>query len=135
MCPVLVLSEFPLSTHLPTLEEWTAELAVGCWLMAVGCWLLAVGCWLLAVGCWLLAVGCWLLAVGCWLLAVGSLLVVLTTGFEPTRVDLTRFETMRLDHSATPLLAASKKEKVLPRYVTPIYCLHQLSDEMSLRSL
>ena len=46
VCPVLVPSELLLSTHLPTLEGWTAELAVRLWL------------------------------------------VVPTTGFEPTRVDL-----------------------------------------------
>ena len=45
-CPVLVLSELSLSTHLPTSEGWTAELTVGLWV------------------------------------------VVPTTGFEPTRVDL-----------------------------------------------
>ena len=33
-------------------------------------------------------------------LTVGSSLVVPTTGFEPTRVDLTRFETLRLNHSS-----------------------------------
>ena len=46
VCPVLAPSESLLSTHLPTLEGWTAELTVGLWL------------------------------------------VVPTTGFEPTRVDL-----------------------------------------------
>ena len=69
---------------------------------AAGSWLLAVGCWLLAVGCWLLAAGCWLLAAGCWLLAAALWLVVPTTGFEPKRVDLTRFETLCLNHSGTP---------------------------------
>ena len=34
MCPVLVPSELLLSTHLPTSEGWTAELAVGFWLVA-----------------------------------------------------------------------------------------------------
>ena len=34
-------------------------------------------------------------------LTVGLWLVVPTTGFEPTRGDLTRFETLRLNHSAT----------------------------------
>ena len=33
VCPVLVLSELLLSTHLPTLEGWTAELTVGLWLV------------------------------------------------------------------------------------------------------
>ena len=37
-------------------------------------------------------------------LTVGLRLVVPTTGFEPKRVDLARFETMRLNHSATPPL-------------------------------
>ena len=46
-----------MSTHLPTLEGWTAELAVDIWL------------------------------------------VVPTTGFEPMRVDLTRFEISHLNHS------------------------------------
>ena len=46
VCPVLVPSELLLSTQLPTSEGWTAELAVGLWL------------------------------------------VVPTTGFERTRVDL-----------------------------------------------
>ena len=36
-------------------------------------------------------------------LAVGLWLVVPTTGLEPTRVDSTKFETLRLNHSATPL--------------------------------
>ena len=31
VCPVLVPSELPLSTHLPTSEGWTAELTVGLW--------------------------------------------------------------------------------------------------------
>ena len=31
VCPVLVPSEFLLSTHLPTSEGWTAELTVGLW--------------------------------------------------------------------------------------------------------
>ena len=53
VCPVLVPSELLLSTHLPTLEGWRAELTVGLWLM------------------------------------------IPTTGFEPTRVDLARFETLR----------------------------------------
>ena len=65
MCPVLVPSELLLSTHLPTLRGWTAELTVGLWL------------------------------------------VVPTTGFEPKQLDLTRFETLRLDHLATP---AGKEE-------------------------
>ena len=56
----LCLSEFLLSTHLPTSEGWTAELTVGLWL------------------------------------------VVPTTGFEPMRVYLTRFETRCLNQSATP---------------------------------
>ena len=56
---LLVPSEFPLS-HLPTLEGWTAELAVG-------------------------------------LLFVASV-----TGFEPTQVDPTGFETFCLNHLATP---------------------------------
>ena len=60
ICPVLVPLELLLSNHLPTSEGWTAELAVGLWLM------------------------------------------VPMTGFEPTRVDLARFETLRLNHSATP---------------------------------
>ena len=34
VCPVLVSSELLLSTHLPTLEGWTAELNVGLWLVA-----------------------------------------------------------------------------------------------------
>ena len=59
MCPVPVPSELLLSTHLPTSEGWTVELAVGLWL------------------------------------------VVSTTGFEPTRADLTILETLRLNHSAT----------------------------------
>ena len=29
-----------LSTRSPTSEGWTAELAVGCWLLAVGLWLM-----------------------------------------------------------------------------------------------
>ena len=33
VCPVLVLSELLLSTHLPTSEGWTAELTVGLWLV------------------------------------------------------------------------------------------------------
>ena len=33
VCPVLVPSELLLSTHLPTSEGWTAELAVGLWLV------------------------------------------------------------------------------------------------------
>ena len=33
MCPVLVPSELFLSTHLPTPEGWTAELAVGLYLV------------------------------------------------------------------------------------------------------
>ena len=60
MCPVLLPSELPLSTHLPTSEGWTAESTVGLWL------------------------------------------AVPTMGFEPMRVDLIRFETLRLNHSATP---------------------------------
>ena len=47
-------------------------------------------------------------------LTVGLWLVVPTTGFEPTRVDLTRFETLRLNHSATPISftrSFSKNEK------------------------
>ena len=52
-------SELPLSTHLPTLEGWIAELAVGLWF------------------------------------------IVSVMGFEPTRVDPTRFETLYLNHSAT----------------------------------
>ena len=60
VCPVLVPSELLLSTHIPTSEGWTAELAVDLWL------------------------------------------VVPTTGFEPRRVDLACFETLRLNHSATP---------------------------------
>ena len=59
---LLVPSELLLSTHSPTSEGWTAELAVG------------------------------------------LSLVVPTTRFEPTGVDLTRFETLRLNHSATPQL-------------------------------
>ena len=51
--------ELSLSIHLPTSEGWTAELAVGFWL------------------------------------------VVPRTGFEPTRVDPTRFEILCLNHSAT----------------------------------
>ena len=39
-----------LSTRSPTSKGWTAELAVGCWLLAVGCWLLPVGCWLVVNG-------------------------------------------------------------------------------------
>ena len=35
-------------------------------------------------------------------LTVGLWLVVPTTGFEPTRVGLAWFETLRLNHSATP---------------------------------
>ena len=35
-------------------------------------------------------------------LIVGLWLVVPTTGFEPTRADLTRFESLRLNYSATP---------------------------------
>ena len=35
-------------------------------------------------------------------LAVGLRLVVPTIGFEPTRVDPTSFETLRLSHLATP---------------------------------
>ena len=35
-------------------------------------------------------------------LADGLRLEVPTIGFEPTRVDPTRFETLRLNHSATP---------------------------------
>ena len=31
VCPVLVPSEFLLSTHLPASEGWTAELTVGLW--------------------------------------------------------------------------------------------------------
>ena len=34
VCPVLVPSELLLSTHLPASEGWTAELAVGLWLVA-----------------------------------------------------------------------------------------------------
>ena len=33
VCTVLVPSELLLSTHLPTSEGWTAELAVGLWLV------------------------------------------------------------------------------------------------------
>ena len=33
LCPVFVPSEFFLSTHLPTLEGWTAELTAGIWLV------------------------------------------------------------------------------------------------------
>ena len=33
VCPVLVPSELLLSTHLPTSEGWTAELAAGLWLV------------------------------------------------------------------------------------------------------
>ena len=35
-------------------------------------------------------------------LTVGLWLIAPTTGLEPTRVDLERFETLRLSHSATP---------------------------------
>ena len=50
------------TTHLPTSEGWTAELAEGLWF------------------------------------------VVSATGIESTRVDPTRFETLCLNHSATPPL-------------------------------
>ena len=33
VCPVLVPSELFLSTHSPTSEGWTGELAVGLWLV------------------------------------------------------------------------------------------------------
>ena len=39
-------------------------------------------------------------------LTVGWWLVVPRTGFEPTRVDLACFETLRLNHTATPSLLA-----------------------------
>ena len=52
-------SELPLSTHLPTSEGWTTELAPDLWF------------------------------------------VVSATGFEPTQVDPTRFETLHLNHLAT----------------------------------
>ena len=55
-----VPSEIPLSTHLPTLEGWTAEMAAGLWLAES------------------------------------------VTGFESTWVYPTRFETLRLIHSAKP---------------------------------
>ena len=35
-CLVLVSSQLLLSTHLPTLEGWTAELTVGLWLVVSG---------------------------------------------------------------------------------------------------
>ena len=33
VCPVLVLSDLLLSTHLPTSEGWTVDLTVGLWLV------------------------------------------------------------------------------------------------------
>ena len=36
-------------------------------------------------------------------LTVDLWFVIPTTGFEPTQGDLTRFETLRLNHSATPI--------------------------------
>ena len=79
----LVPSELPLSTHLPTSKGWTAELAVGLWL------------------------------------------VVPTTEFEPTWVDLTRFDSLRLYHSAVPLFIVFKAQTLSQRN-TGIYLSFKL---------